>query len=178
MKGYKLSDVYWIFGTQREFGTGYLQVETVLIPFVYNKEGTKIKTLNDNKIHYIVPFDEKIYDKDIRDYCGASLSIYDAEIITSSQLYSKYLQVTPRLFLSSTDASYVYRTDKRVVKVKVLEENFETKLCSIDEILKIGKKCKRALILFCKKELRAQERERRQLEKSKTDVLVEDKREF
>ncbi len=174
MNGYKLKNVYWIFGKQRNFTTKKL--ELVLIPFVYNKDGTKIKTLNDGEVPFIT-LKDKILEDDILEYCAGNLCTYDAEILRSSQLYSAYLKLTPKLFLSEAEKELITKTNPRNVRDFALRDKLQTDLYSVEDILALGKKFKKAFIKHTKQEAKKEAIDKKQQE-LKAKELVEDTREF
>lgn len=148
MTGYKLNSIYWIFGKQKNYKTN--KINFVLIPFIYSKDGTKIKTIDDCKVHDNIMFKDKLGENNICAYCSNSLDIYDAQIIRSSFLYATYLKLTPYLFLNKVDRSFIRSISGKSVKRKTLYEHTYNELYSNEEILNLGKKWKRSLIKFVK----------------------------
>ena len=63
------------------------------------------------------------------------------------------------------------------MRVFVVRDKFETDLYSVEDILKFGKKCKKAFIKFTKQEAKKAEQEKKQ-QALKEKELVEDTREF
>lgn len=174
MTGYKLKNVYWVFGKERDFKTKKMKL--VLIPFVYNKDGSKIKFLNSNEIPFI-SLREKILEDDVLNYCAGTLGIYDAEILRSQQLYSAYLKITPKIFLSAAEKELITKTNPRNVREYVLRDQLEKDLYSVEDILKLDLKFKKAFFKFTKQEAKKAKQERKQQE-LKNNELVEDTREF
>lgn len=174
MTGYKLKNVYWIFGKERDFKTKKMKL--VLIPFVYNKDGAKIKFLNTNEIPFI-SLRDKILEDDILNYCAGSLGIYNAEILRSQQLYSAYLMMTPKILLTAQEKELITKTNNRAVRSFALRDKIETDLYSVEDILSLDLKFKKAFIKFTKQEQKKEEREKKQ-QALKDKELVEDTREF
>ena len=176
MNSYKLKDVYWIFGKQKDFKTKKLDI--VLMPFVYNKDCTRIKFLNDGNIPLIY-FKDKITEDQIIRHCVFSLSFYilNTKILTSQQLYSAYLKITPKILLTAAEKELITKTNPRNVREYVLRDQLEKDLYSVEDILKLDLKFKKAFIKFTKQEAKKEAIEKKQQE-LKEKELVEDTREF
>ena len=148
MDSYKLKDVYWIIGKQRNYRTK--KISLVLIPFVYNSDKTAFKTLEDGVVHDNIMFNDTLVEENICAYCGNSLDIYDAEILRSRFLYSTHLKLTPYVLLNKTDRSFIKFLDGKTVERKTLYEHTYNEMYSEYDILKLGKRWKRSLLRFIK----------------------------
>ena len=152
-------------------------MKLILIPFVYNKDCTKIKTLYDLQARWINFNGEKATEKDVCNYFACNLCVYNAEILRSGQLYSAYLKLTPKIFLSAAEKELITKTKPRNVRAFVIRDKFETDLYSVEDILELGTKFKKAFIKYTKQEAKKAEQEKKQQE-LKEKELVEDTREF
>ena len=122
-------------------------------------------------------FKDSLTENNIRSYCDYTLDIYNAQIIRSSFLYTTYLKLTPNVLLNKTDRSFVKFLDGKTVERKTLYEHTYNEMYSEYDILKLGKKFKKAFIKFTKQDAKKEAIEKKQQE-LKEKELVEDTREF